>query len=408
MATVIWQGGASAVQQEWSLTPGGTIEADDVFNVILTNEAGGTQTEAVVAGGTTVAAVCDAIVAQCNSSSQTLFQALTFTDNTTSVSVTANVAGVPFYLSETTTETGGGAADAQTFVAAEVTANAGPLDYNTTSNWVGGSLPAANDTVIFAPRESNNVSYDVRYGLDQSSVDVGRVRVSPEYTGTIGDIDNGYYLRIDISGTGGSVNNPSLVVNGGHSVWVKGSIDNIYADGSVGGGENALRLDDAGSGDLYITSGFRGTIRYADSSTIGNVHNGYAPNVRLIIGSSVSNSATVTWLAGYMESKSAIGTYRISGGTVVHEDGAVSSALQLYGGTVFYNSDGTIADFDQWGGRMDLSRNHNSTLTISTAVVNGGVFHESGGTVDVTYPGGLVINGGDYKAQSNPTITTSK
>ena len=74
MATLRWAGGAAAVRQIATLTPGGTIEADDVFNVILTDESNVSQTEAVTAGGTTVAAVCDAIVAQCAASTQTLFK----------------------------------------------------------------------------------------------------------------------------------------------------------------------------------------------------------------------------------------------------------------------------------------------------------------------------------------------
>ncbi len=106
MATMRWAGGTAAVRQVSTLTPGGTIEADDVFNVILTGEDNTSQTEAVTAGGTTVAAVCDSIVAQCNASTQSLFKQVTFTDGTSVVTVSAKVAGVPFYLTETTTEAG--------------------------------------------------------------------------------------------------------------------------------------------------------------------------------------------------------------------------------------------------------------------------------------------------------------
>ena len=121
MATLRWAGGAAAVRQIATLTPS-TAEADDVFNVILTDESNVSQTEAVTAGGTSVAAICDAIVAQCSASTQSLFKKVQFTDSTSHVTVSARVAGVPFYLSETTTEAGGGGSDGQTFAAAVTTA----------------------------------------------------------------------------------------------------------------------------------------------------------------------------------------------------------------------------------------------------------------------------------------------
>src|SRR5688500_17548537 len=110
-----WIGGKSAVAKVATLTPGGTIEAGDKFLMILTSESGATQTLTVTATNTTVAITCDDIVAAWNASTQTLFIAVTATDSTTHVTLTADTAGVPFHLTVNTTETDDSPADAQTF-----------------------------------------------------------------------------------------------------------------------------------------------------------------------------------------------------------------------------------------------------------------------------------------------------
>lgn len=58
---IIWQGGAAAVAQVDSLTPGGTIEADDLFLVTLTAEDGTTHVLSVAAGATTITATVDVL-----------------------------------------------------------------------------------------------------------------------------------------------------------------------------------------------------------------------------------------------------------------------------------------------------------------------------------------------------------
>ena len=48
------------------------------------------------------------------------------------------------------------------------------------------------------PNITDDKSYDVKYNLNQSSVQANEFRVSQSYDGSIGDSVNGYYLRIDV------------------------------------------------------------------------------------------------------------------------------------------------------------------------------------------------------------------
>jgi hypothetical protein len=181
MSTCNWLGAAAEVAQVDSLTPGGTIEAGDVFIVTLTGEDGRTATVSYAATGTSVASVCTGLAAALEADTDPLFTAIAWTDQTTYVKATASTAGVPFYCAASTTETGGGAADDQTFTRAAVTANSGPNDWNCVDNWNAGAKPVNSDTVNI-----ENVSSSILYGLDQSGVALAVLRIPMTFTGYIG------------------------------------------------------------------------------------------------------------------------------------------------------------------------------------------------------------------------------
>jgi hypothetical protein len=130
-----WLGNAAAVAQVDTFTPGGTIESGDVFILTVAGERGETTAITFIATATTVANVAAGLMAAWNASTNPLCTGITATGGVTAVVLTADTAGVPFYVVGTTTETGGGAADDQTFVKTATTANSGPYDYNTLANW---------------------------------------------------------------------------------------------------------------------------------------------------------------------------------------------------------------------------------------------------------------------------------
>src|SRR5690349_17360674 len=152
MANPAWLGGASSVAQVVHLTPGGTIEVGDKFIVTLTDKdgyytgvQGATQSETYSAGGTTVASVCTGLAAALAASTQSMFAAVTWADATTYVTGTSETAGIPFYVSVSTTESDNSSADSQTFATSTTTSNAGPNDFNTAANWTTASVPTGSD-----------------------------------------------------------------------------------------------------------------------------------------------------------------------------------------------------------------------------------------------------------------------
>src|SRR6185369_11363014 len=103
---------------------------------------------------------CTTIRDAFNASTNSLFTGITASATATTVVLTSDTAGIPFYCTVSTTETGGGGADAQTFSRASTTANAGPNDWNTDANWSTGAKPVNSDNVFF-----RNNAVDVKYGL---------------------------------------------------------------------------------------------------------------------------------------------------------------------------------------------------------------------------------------------------
>jgi hypothetical protein len=180
MATCVWKGVAPAIAQVVTVTVGGTIEATDIFNMTINGK-----TLSVVAGSTVAATVATAIAAAWNALSATSwpeFAEITALATTGGAfTLTADTAGVPFAVTLATTETGGGAADDQTFTQSATTANSGPNDWSVAANWSGGAVPVDDDTIVF----ENSIT-SALYGLDQSAITADLLTIKQSFTGTIG------------------------------------------------------------------------------------------------------------------------------------------------------------------------------------------------------------------------------
>lgn len=177
--TYYFRGSAAAVAQVDTLTVAGeTIEDTDIFIITMTDESGNTEALSVVAGSTVADTVAATIAAAFNALTHYMFTPITAAavGSGGQITLTADTAGVPFTATPTTTETGGGDADGQTFTTAATTANSGPNDWNTQANWYDdegdNDLPGseAADTV-FVEGDSAGAA-TIKYGLDQSGITV--------------------------------------------------------------------------------------------------------------------------------------------------------------------------------------------------------------------------------------------
>jgi hypothetical protein len=179
MADVIWIGNARVVAQVDTLTVGGTVEIGDLFIVTINGKDIST-----AASSTDVDTTASEVAAACNATTEPEFAEITFAASGSggTLTATSDTAGKPFTLTASTTESGGGAADAQTFVRAATTANDGPNVVNSLDNWSGGALPTGSDDVYI-----ENSAVSLLYELDHfAAVAFSSLTINKSFTGYIG------------------------------------------------------------------------------------------------------------------------------------------------------------------------------------------------------------------------------
>lgn len=187
MATTRWRGGAAAVAQATDFVFAGTWEATDVITVTI-----GSKSASTTAGSTATATVVSALVTWFNALDASIYPEMaeltaSAPGSSTTFRLTGDTEGKPFSVTISTTETGGGAADAQTIDGAASstgtasTAASGPNFWSVAANWSGGAVPVTGDTVHI---EHSGV--DILYGLSQGAVTLAALHVDSTFTGSIG------------------------------------------------------------------------------------------------------------------------------------------------------------------------------------------------------------------------------
>lgn len=140
--------GASATQAQVDTgTVGGTLEAGDILIGTI-----GAKVLSVAAPSTVPAEAAEAFAAawqELDPASYPEFAEISCQSNGADVTFEALTPGKPFTLALSTTEAGGGAADAQTFVLVNTTPNLSPNSAGLAANWSGNTLPITGDTVVF-------------------------------------------------------------------------------------------------------------------------------------------------------------------------------------------------------------------------------------------------------------------
>jgi trimeric autotransporter adhesin len=374
-STILWQGGAAAVAQVDTLTVGGTIEASDVFIMTI-----GKKTLSVIAGSTVAATVATTIAAAWNALDSTLYPefaeitALATTGG--ALTLTANTPGIPFTVSVSTTESGGGAADDQTFTQAHTIVNSGPNDISTATNYSTGVLPASGDTLIF---QNSNIS--ALYGLSALlAVTLAKLQIDQSFTGTIGSPQ---------ANPGGYIEYRSLYFQVGATTGILGN----------GNGQ--------GSGRIKIDFGSVQT-----NTTIVNcgqqIENG-VPQI-LLLGTHASNVLTVmrgtvglAYNAGEVSTVSLLNIGYVQNQTgdsnVLCGLGCTLTTIVQSGGYLSVLSN--VTTFTQYAGAAVIS----GTATVATGVFYGSVIDQSSGTWTTITVGGVY----DHRlGLLSKTITTLK
>ena len=398
MATPIWIGGAEAVAQvtEWIFA--GTWEADDVINVTI-----GTRTESVEAGDTVIATIVNTLFAALNASTQAEFAEITWSRSGNNLVGTADTAGTPFIATVATTETGGGAADAQTIDGAasstgvDSTACTGPNHADNAQNWSGAALPVDSDTIVFA-----DSTVDCLYGLTGINDVVAAVfEVHQTYTGKIGlpptNAAGAYYeyrtrfltleaatiLRVGVGeGTG---SNRVLIdtLAGASAVLVLGT-------GSPEANAQAAFFwkGTHASNTLTVQKGHVGVGLYAgEVATVATLNVGYQTNpagdAKVYLGTGVTLT-TINQSGGILHTRSNVTTMNQTDGEWKHFAGTVTT-VNIDGGSCRYRSTGTLTTLNMGSdGEMDFRQDASARTITNINMYEGFRWYDPAGTVTAT------------------------
>jgi hypothetical protein len=373
MATREWLGNALAVQQITTWLFAGTWEATDIITITCNGK-----TITVVAGDTVAATIATTVHAALAASTIPEFTEVTWTVDTATITATGAVAGRPFTYTFATTETGGGAADAQTInggtssTGTDATACTGPNYADNTANWSGGSLPVDGDDVVIRRPVS------ILYGLTGlSGVYPATLKIYREFWAGGAQIG-----LAEIRGTGNTAYNEYrsrfLQFNGAAAVDIGlGSLSGGNAPG--GGASSLLNLDfqtssegataitvhrtpqssdnkrpalclilnpsAAADGTLEVLAGSVGVGWYNESCKV-TARDGYRENQagdsQVYFGPGVTHGATFNQSGGVVEINTATTEIVKSGGTLTINGSGAHPTVDNQAGTIIYNSTGTI------------------------------------------------------------------
>jgi hypothetical protein len=390
-------GTATAVAQEDRFTPGGTIETNDNFTITLTGEDGSTAVITGVPGGTTVASVTAALLVAWNASTSPLKSGITASDQTTYFKLLGTV-GVPFSAAATTTENGGGAADAQTFTRTATTACTGPNDWNSPLNWSGGAVPVSTDNVTFDGRNGGAVLY----GLNQSAVTLATLNIKQANTYNVGTTTAALRVSattctIGEAATDGSASTGTALIN----------IDFGTAQTTTRVA-NSKNIGTSGLEPVMLKGSHAANVVTVEGGVVGvatNIPGQTATVATLVVEAgtvkcgSGCTLTTITQMGGKLYVNSAVTTLTLNGGEVYTNGDWLLGTLTTTGGTAHLEhrrSGDEVTTLNLRGGTADFSDN------TTAATVNALSFRS--GTL-VAPSGGLTLTGTTLDFNGNTELT---
>lgn len=419
MATMYWKPQATAVAQVSTATPA-NVEVGDIFKLLV----GGVEIASFTSAGTTVAGVTAGLTAAWALSSHPYATAITASDQTTHVRLTANTAGIPFTVTSSTTD--GGGSNTQSLTIATTTANTGPNVW-IAANFSGGALPANSDTVII-----ENSDVPILWGLDQSGVTLAELRIMQSYTGYIGlpeekfatavsgqlityDTSKAEYrdCYLKIGATLLNIGQNTGISNPGGSSRLKinlGSVQTtarVYgsATASLDGTKQPIRLlGSHNTNTLYVYDGIVGVATTLSSETT---------NLRYLYqsGGSVTLGAGVSWgdieksggtCYAWSEGSAGVATIDNTGGDLyVYANGGTITGLITYGGNVLVSGACAVTVGNVYGGTLF----YNTTGTLGACkIAHGGTLNCLGAAGSQTLS--AVTIEGNASIVHAPTLTT--
>lgn len=404
MATQIFRGDAPAVAQVQAWVFGGTWETTDIIIVTINGK-----TVTLTTGSATIATFLDSLVTALNASTIPEFAEITWSFDTATLIGTADTAGKPFTATISTTETGGGGADAQTIdgttssTGTSTTACSGPSFWNVAGNWSTGSVPVNSDDVII-----EGTSTPILYGLDNNAVTLTSLSVRSTFTGTIG--------LPKINGTGSSAYYEY------RETYLKISATTVNIGDGEGNGSGRIKLN-TGTNAATINVRATGSPEEqgipsflwvgAHASNVANVYSGSVgvaalagetatlPVLRINVSANQAGDAVVTCgtgatlttinkSGGTLTINGAATTITQTGGdTTINGSGAIGTLNMRDSGRVTYNTSGTLSTLNISGPaevEIDFTRDMRSKTVTTTYRYGSAVITDTFRVVTFTNP----------------------
>ncbi len=398
MATVRFTGNAPAIKQINTITPA-SVTVGNVFTVTINGKA-----ISFTATAATVANVTAGLVAAIQASDFAEFKDVTPTDNTTTLTLTATTAGVPF--TQTSGAATGTGTPGCTLVTSTTTANSGPYNWDIASNWDTLAVPVAADDVYI-----DRPAAEIRYGLDQSAVTLSSltIRCGQGYTVKIGLPDTnsqGYpeYRGTDLKISATTVSIEDSALPGGSlrlnlntgTAQTTGTMD-CQARAVDSEREAVFWVGTHASNAWTVTNGsFAAAGRVGETATIATLNTarqgdtGQGPTVRLGSGCTLT---TIHHDGGSLEANSAITTYQQKGDAKATINGTGTLGdVTVDGGSLIVNTSGTVGTSFAVGpkGRVDYSQDPRAkTITPMVVLSPGAKWNDPNGVV--TYTAGIQL-----------------
>ena len=404
MTTKYWQPKAVAIEQESSVQ----ITANDVTTTYILTVNGIDVSVPGNAGGVndTASDLADAW----NASTYPYFSEITALASTDTVTLTADVAGLPFTV---TSSVSGGTGTIG--AVSDDTAATGPNSWDNADNWSGGVVPVNSDDVIIA-----NTDVPITHGLDQSAVTLATLRVDRSFTGHIGldyaavatsadglTTDNGVpeyrdtYLHIKSAAVNIGQNYGQDIPAGSGRIML--NLDSTAcqvtihdtAAASSDQGRPSIRLKaNSASTDIFVrkaSGGFGIAVdEPGETSTIGDLTiTDITASTRVQVGAGVT-------LTNYLQSggqnivqaAATITLLEITGGTLTTEGDYTITTCNVKGGTLNSNHVKTagncITTLNLTGGTITTQGNGEARTINSLVLGTGGALRSDGGVVAVT------------------------
>lgn len=373
MAICIWRGDAAPVAQETRVTAA-AIEVGDQFTLTINGKS-----ISVTATSTAAGTLITALAAAWNNSTIAEFSEVTATVDGTTLVLRGDKPGVPFVVTGSTVN--GGAADTQSLAIAATTIASGPNFWTTARNWSGNAVPVSGDDVYLV-----DSAVDILYGLNQAAVAPASLNIEQTFTGRIGlraVSDLGYaeyrdqYLRIGAAkvhiGRGTGAGSSRIKLDTGSTATTV----NVFDTGSAEDGKTSVTW--CGNSTAAQLNVFRGSLgialRPGETATLGTLRIAPEPatgrDTRVELGRGVTIT-TIDKCGGLLRfaGQSVANLVQHDGSTTI-ESGDVT-ALRVRGGTVVYNSTGTLsAATVSAAGKLDFSQDVRSKVVTAPIEIYG-------------------------------------